>query len=403
MAQRIIDSPALADYWRAVDSDVPAMRTARETVRDLLEAPIARAKAAGLCRADLEKTDISLISGMLGAALRGKTRDERAQLAGRALQLLRGAGSGLGGAREADHARFGVDALASAPSTRGLCTGVAAGGDHRRPRQCAGHRQPAVPAGPAGADADPGQLAGGGLRDGQCHRQPAGLQVPPAVRHPPVRRDRPGPVRSAGGAASVRRQFRDHPADPRRQWLRRRRLFDTGHAVHAAGAAAPLHRQPAGGGCGPFAAGGADCLDCVTGAGRYRPVAPALLIRSRPRPVRVRGGGGAEAAARHPDQGLRADGLPHLRPARPCRCPAGDRAGTGLYALVAGYAVAGVGTGRLHRVVHHRLHHRTLPPQPAAADALAGQPAGAALHRGRVPDPLPDHRAVLRRGQPDAC
>ena len=99
MAQRIIDSPALADYWRAVDSDVPAMRTARETVRspvrDLLEEPIARAKAAGLCRADLEKTDISLISGMLGAALRGKTRDERAHLAGRALQLLRG---GLQGA-----------------------------------------------------------------------------------------------------------------------------------------------------------------------------------------------------------------------------------------------------------------------------------------------------------------
>ncbi len=44
MAQRIIDSPALADYWRAVDSDVPSMRAARETVRDLLEEPIARAK-----------------------------------------------------------------------------------------------------------------------------------------------------------------------------------------------------------------------------------------------------------------------------------------------------------------------------------------------------------------------
>ena len=95
MARRIVHSPALADYWRAVDSDVPSMRAARETVRDLLEEPIARAKAAGLCRADLEKTDISLISGMLGAALRGKTRDERAQLAGRALQLLRG---GLQGA-----------------------------------------------------------------------------------------------------------------------------------------------------------------------------------------------------------------------------------------------------------------------------------------------------------------
>ncbi|PSD33003.1 TetR/AcrR family transcriptional regulator [Stenotrophomonas maltophilia] len=94
MAQRIIDSPALADYWRAVDSDVPSMRAARETVRDLLEEPIARAKAPG-CAVRTGKTDYSLISGMLGAALRGKTRDERAQLAGRALQLLRG---GLQGA-----------------------------------------------------------------------------------------------------------------------------------------------------------------------------------------------------------------------------------------------------------------------------------------------------------------
>ncbi len=90
MAQRIIDSPALADYWRAVDSDVPSMKAARETVRNLLEAPIQRAIDAGLCRPDLASTDIPLISGMLGAALRGKTRDERAALAQRALDLLRG-------------------------------------------------------------------------------------------------------------------------------------------------------------------------------------------------------------------------------------------------------------------------------------------------------------------------
>jgi hypothetical protein len=47
MAQRIIDSPALADYWRAVDSDVPSMRAARETVRDLLEEPIAAPRPPG--------------------------------------------------------------------------------------------------------------------------------------------------------------------------------------------------------------------------------------------------------------------------------------------------------------------------------------------------------------------
>ena len=89
MAQRIIDSPALADYWRAVDQDEASVRRARETVRHLLDAPIQRAVRAGLCRPDLTSTDISLISGMLGAALRGKDRDERRVLAERALQLLR--------------------------------------------------------------------------------------------------------------------------------------------------------------------------------------------------------------------------------------------------------------------------------------------------------------------------
>ncbi|MET4679330.1 AcrR family transcriptional regulator [Stenotrophomonas rhizophila] len=90
MANRIVQSPALSDYWRAVDPDQIPIRAARETIYELLREPIARAIAAGLCRPDLETTDISLISGMLGAALRGKTRDERARLVTRALQLLRG-------------------------------------------------------------------------------------------------------------------------------------------------------------------------------------------------------------------------------------------------------------------------------------------------------------------------
>lgn len=89
MGRRIVDSPALADYWRAVHPDDPTVTIARETVRTLMEAPIQRAIAAGLCRPDLTSTDISLISGMLGAALRGKDRAERTKLARRALQLLR--------------------------------------------------------------------------------------------------------------------------------------------------------------------------------------------------------------------------------------------------------------------------------------------------------------------------
>ncbi len=89
MARRIVESPALADYWRAVDQDAPAIRAAREQVLGLIEPALLRAKRAGLCRQDLQLADVSLISSMLGAALRGRTRQERAVLARRAMELLR--------------------------------------------------------------------------------------------------------------------------------------------------------------------------------------------------------------------------------------------------------------------------------------------------------------------------
>jgi len=90
MASRLVHSPALSDYWRAVDPDHPPMAAARLAVREILKAPIQRAIAAGLCRPDLQPADISLISSMLGAALRGKTTEERKHLAARAMDLLRG-------------------------------------------------------------------------------------------------------------------------------------------------------------------------------------------------------------------------------------------------------------------------------------------------------------------------
>ena len=89
MAKRIVYSPALADYWRAVDPDEPAIKAARERILSLSEPALLRAKAAGLCRLDLQLSDISLISGMLGAALRGRTVEDRAALARRAIELLR--------------------------------------------------------------------------------------------------------------------------------------------------------------------------------------------------------------------------------------------------------------------------------------------------------------------------
>lgn len=90
LAQRAVDSPALSDHWRAIPAEDPQLKAARAEVRALFEQPIRRAIAAGLCRPDLLSSDVPLISGMLGAALRGKSGHERAALADRAMQLLRG-------------------------------------------------------------------------------------------------------------------------------------------------------------------------------------------------------------------------------------------------------------------------------------------------------------------------
>ncbi len=100
MARRIVHSPALADYWRAVDQNDPPIRAARQRVLKLMEPALERARAAGLCRPDLALADLSLVSSMLGAALRGRTRAERARLASRALQLLRPGLAATGGAGE---------------------------------------------------------------------------------------------------------------------------------------------------------------------------------------------------------------------------------------------------------------------------------------------------------------
>lgn len=88
MAKRIINSPALADYWRAVDPNDPQIAAVRQRILGLMQPALERAIGAGLCRADLRPSDISLYASMLGAALRGHDRQQRQELAERALQLL---------------------------------------------------------------------------------------------------------------------------------------------------------------------------------------------------------------------------------------------------------------------------------------------------------------------------
>lgn len=89
LAERTVRSPALSDYWRTASLNDPRFAAARQQVWAAFGPALARAKAEGLVRADVQRRDISLLSGMLGAALRGDTDTERRRLAKQALELLR--------------------------------------------------------------------------------------------------------------------------------------------------------------------------------------------------------------------------------------------------------------------------------------------------------------------------
>jgi AcrR family transcriptional regulator len=97
VALRLVESPAIGDYWRAVEPDDPAAKTARERLARLFRAPLAAALKTGACRPDLRVADLVLVCGMLGAALRGGTAAKRRTLVRRALDLL---GGGIARAQE---------------------------------------------------------------------------------------------------------------------------------------------------------------------------------------------------------------------------------------------------------------------------------------------------------------
>ncbi|MBO9677884.1 TetR/AcrR family transcriptional regulator [Paenacidovorax monticola] len=88
LADRIVDSPALSDYWRTASARDPRFLPLRRQVWRAFAPSLARAQACGLVRDDLQPGDISLLSGMLGAALRGETDAERRRLVQRALDII---------------------------------------------------------------------------------------------------------------------------------------------------------------------------------------------------------------------------------------------------------------------------------------------------------------------------
>ena len=88
LALGIATAAPLSDYWRAIDRDHPVIAAARRRITGIFSAPLQRAIDAGLCRSDFTPADITLITGMLGASLRGGSPATRRVLARRALDLL---------------------------------------------------------------------------------------------------------------------------------------------------------------------------------------------------------------------------------------------------------------------------------------------------------------------------
>lgn len=90
LGERIVGSPAMSDYWRTTTSlNDPRFSRTRQQVWGAFAPALARAQASGLVRTDVQERDLSLITGMLGAALRGNSDAERRRLVKKALQIVR--------------------------------------------------------------------------------------------------------------------------------------------------------------------------------------------------------------------------------------------------------------------------------------------------------------------------
>jgi len=89
LGERIVRSPAMSDYWRTTSLNDLRFAPARQQVWDAFAPALERAQANGLVRTDVQIRDLSLLTGMLGAALRGNTDAERHRLIQQALGVMR--------------------------------------------------------------------------------------------------------------------------------------------------------------------------------------------------------------------------------------------------------------------------------------------------------------------------
>ena len=88
LAEHIAQSAPMVDFWRSIERAHPSVQAADHRVARIFLPFVQRAKAAGLCRADLDDEQLVLVIDMLGSCLRGSDESERKRLAHRSADLL---------------------------------------------------------------------------------------------------------------------------------------------------------------------------------------------------------------------------------------------------------------------------------------------------------------------------
>jgi len=88
IAQNLVTSPVLSEYWRSTGRGSEAANLARERFIDTARRCLINGAKKENLREDLVAEDFPLISSMLGAILCGKDRNERESIKERVLLLL---------------------------------------------------------------------------------------------------------------------------------------------------------------------------------------------------------------------------------------------------------------------------------------------------------------------------
>jgi len=84
-----LNNSALLPHWQSMNAHEEAFAKLRTKFSGIVSAALPAVLRSGAVRPDLSVADIELVAGMLGAALKGQTVNERQAMTARALDLIK--------------------------------------------------------------------------------------------------------------------------------------------------------------------------------------------------------------------------------------------------------------------------------------------------------------------------